>query len=172
MAGTGTIGLKRFHLIYLLGSPENGVRGLLDVPLHGRHLRGRNRVVALLREASSQHEAERIAKLKTLAAKDDKGEAKIRPVELGGGYDLAPDALKEFRKWYGESMNGAMSLAVTPETRDDLRTALDILRNTDVAMDIKTSDVHEAIVEAFEAGLEKHVGKDPALESALVKKPE
>ena len=154
MAGTGIIELKRFHLIYLLGNGQN-FRGLLDVPLHGRAMRSRNAIVKKLREFVEEQEEERLAALKLLATKDDRGEPKMLPADKGGGFDLTPEALKEFQEKYNAGMNSTVSLYVNDETRDDLRAALEILRNTSMPMDIKTSDIHEAIVKEFESGLQK-----------------
>lgn len=153
MAGTGIIELKRFHLIYLLGNGQN-FRGLLDVPLHGRQMRSRNAIVKKLREFAEEQEEERLAMLRELATKDDKGEPKLLPADKGGGFDLTPEALKEFQDKYNASMNAPVSLYVNDETREDLRQTLEVLRGTSVPMDIKTSDVYDAIVKEFIDGLQ------------------
>lgn len=163
MAGTGKIELVNFHLMYLLGSPSNGLRGMLDVPLHGRALRARNRVVAILRERGSDQEANRIAILKELAEKDEKGEPKMKADK--SGFDLTPENLAKFQQQYNELLNEPMVLDVLPSNADDLRLALDVLRNTTVDMDIKTSEVWEFVIAAFEKGLIKQADEAKADEA-------
>ena len=115
MSNSESITLKNYQLKLLVS--------WLDLPLHGKEARARNRFLRIAAQRMDELEGERIETLSALSEKDEKGSPKMN----GNQYDLTPENLKTFQDRMGVLNDEDFVIDVLPSNRQELKSVKEIL---------------------------------------------
>lgn len=118
----------------------------LDIPMHREKAIARNKIVKLINEKLNEYEENRLLLVKEYAKKDAEGEAIM--TEDGENYEM--DDLKGFVEAFGVIKNAPVIFDLLPSNRNEWRTIRDIIKKTDIEMDVITTEFWEEVTSAME----------------------
>ena len=119
----------------------------LDVPLHGMQARLRGRFVRTLQDRFQEIEDARIALLKELCDKDEKGEPIMEP---GDRYKLSPENLIALNKHHTDMLEESYVIDVLDSNRETLQGVRQLLKESKLEMDSNESQTYDTIMTIWE----------------------
>lgn len=132
---------------------------LLNIPLHGREARARNRFLKLITPRINEINAERLEILKELSEKDEKGmPIMVKTLNKEGQnqdeFKLTPENLVRFRADYLSYLNEDLVLDILPSNKVDIGVIKLLLENTPKEFSLEDGQIYDALCESFEKALE------------------
>lgn len=136
--------LKNYHLPYLIGTKPG--EGWLDIPLHGKEARARNRVVSLLAARMQENEKERIVLLEKYGKKDKDN---VLVMDEKRHYQLEDQ--EGFAKDFDELMNTDAVFDILPSNKEDFKVVAQIiLEGLRREFNIEETQYYDEMCKAFE----------------------
>lgn len=114
--------------------------------MHREKAIARNKIVKLIDEKLNEFEENRLALVKDYAKKDAKGE--LMMTEDGENYEM--NDLKGFIEAFSIVKDGPVIFDLLPSNRNEWRTVRDIIKKTDIEMDVLTTEFWEQVTGAME----------------------
>ena len=114
----------------------------LNIPLHGEHLRARNKFIRVIEDQHTVTQDHRVVLLESLVDKDESG----KPIIENGVYKLTPENRKQFSEDFNKYLaDGSDNYEVDEKI---LRGIVDVLETRMTkGLDIEEGRVYESVVE-------------------------
>lgn len=134
------------------------LRMFLDVPLHGREARARNRVLKLFFAVWQEAEEERLKTLNELTEKDEKGKPimydkvimRFGKPNQEKHYRLTDENQQKFDKFNEELWNEDAKFDLLPSVKDDFEVVKNLVLNLNKTFNAEEGMAYDEICEAFE----------------------
>jgi len=142
------LGFKNYHLMLLWK--------LLDIPLHGKEARARQRFLNLIVPRLQEIESERVRLNKELAIKDEKGEPIIEEKinSLTGqkdkGYKHSTESLEKLNKELEDLQNEFYGIDILGSNREDIAFVKKLVLESRRDLTIVEGQIYEEICGIFE----------------------
>ncbi|MFA5174621.1 MAG: hypothetical protein WC438_05565 [Candidatus Pacearchaeota archaeon] len=125
----------------------NFIFKIIDIPLHGEERKERDHFMRFLLTKMDELERDRLAIVRDLAEKDEKGEPKIKPDK---NYDLTPENLSKFHEEYTKILESDFIVDILDSNKKQIKVIRNILDNTNAPLNFTDSKLLEEIINCFD----------------------